>query len=73
MFTAITKDDAGNASQPSAPVTVYMHPNGPTAAIAGPTLTNDDTPTFTLTADEPSVTFECALDGRMSSSRASRR
>ena len=35
------------SSQPSAPVTVYMHPNGPTAAIAGPTLTSDDTPTFT--------------------------
>ena len=36
------------SSQPSAPVTVYVHPNGPTAPIAGPALTRDDTPTFTV-------------------------
>ena len=63
VFTAITKDDAGNVSQSSAPVTVYMHPNGPTAAIDGPTLTRDDTPTFTVGTDEPDTFIECALDG----------
>ena len=59
VFTAIAKDAAGNVTQPSAPVTVYLHPNGPTAAIQGPALTNDDTPTFTLSANEPNVSFAC--------------
>jgi hypothetical protein len=63
VFTAVTKDDAGNASQPSAPVTVYVHPNGPSASIEGPALTNDATPTFKLNTNEPDAFIECALDG----------
>ncbi len=52
VFTAIAEDRAGNRSQPSTPVTVYKHA-APTATIQGPTLTNDETPTFTVTIDEP--------------------
>ncbi|HEX6022584.1 MAG TPA: hypothetical protein VFZ00_11355, partial [Solirubrobacter sp.] len=63
VFTAIATDPAGNPSLPSTPVTVYVHPDGPTASIAGPTLTNDATPTFTVTVDEPGATIECATDG----------
>ena len=61
VFTAVTIDDAGNASTPSAPVTVYKHSTGPTVAVDGPRMTNDETPAFALNANEPGVTFECAL------------
>ncbi len=35
----------------------------PETSIAGPSLTNDPTPSFDLISDEPGSTFECRIDG----------
>jgi hypothetical protein len=63
-FTAKATDAAGNVSAVSNTVHIRVDVANPTAQITAKpgALSNDSTPTFSFTADEPS-SFECNIDG----------
>ena len=58
----VQKDAAGNEGR-SAPTTFTVDTRAPVASITGPSGTTEDaTPTFELSSDEDSSTFECRMD-----------
>jgi hypothetical protein len=62
-FTAKATDAAGNTSASSNTVHIRIDGHDPTAQITGKpgVLSNDSTPTFSFSADEP-ASFECGID-----------
>ena len=62
VFKVYAQDDIGPGSV--AEVAFVVDTTPPTVTISGPASPiATSTPTFDITADEPSVRFECALDG----------
>ncbi|MDA0138971.1 choice-of-anchor Q domain-containing protein [Solirubrobacter deserti] len=62
-FTAVTVDDAGNRSAPSAPVTVTYRAAATTIVSGPPAVTRETTAAFTFASEFPNPRFTCALDG----------
>jgi hypothetical protein len=63
-YTARATDAAGNASgSPERTVRVDTDPPETTITAAPGPLTNDATPEFAFTSDEPGATFQCRIDG----------
>lgn len=59
----IARDQAGNASEPSAPLSLRVDVDPPDTSISsGPDgLSQEATPLFTFSATEPGVTYECSI------------
>jgi MYXO-CTERM domain-containing protein len=64
-FTAVTTNNAGNASSPSNTVRITVDTGAPdTTIVSGPMGTTDSTSaTFTFSSNEAGVSYECNLDG----------
>ncbi|MFT4050214.1 MAG: Ig-like domain-containing protein, partial [Solirubrobacterales bacterium] len=68
--TAKAKDDAGNTSAASAPVTFTIDttpPNGNVAQQTGTGTLPGEAPTFDISSDDGTATTSCAIDGGASS------
>jgi hypothetical protein len=62
-YVAHSEDLLGGVSPDSSPKPLFVDTAPPSVSVAGPAATNDTTPEFTFSSDDPQATFRCRLDG----------